>query len=238
LLVKGIRTPTESPWEWDDLAAEWLADRQFRVDTLPYEEAGSILRWWYEPGRVEALAYQIDRAAKRGPVVLIGHSYGCRLGLLAAVAAKSPPMELHLVSGAHSADSQASGLNEYLRRDPLARAYVYRGGADMVLKKLTPVSRVVRPLAKAVAFMGRVVTLGYSKPTWQDRVGYGDGGYPQPTSNYNLDPTVARRVWFRDRPTFHHSEFLDGDNLEGLLSLVTGVSGFPLTVDEVNAGAA
>lgn len=228
IVTNGINTKPEDV-SWVDEFAEWCHSRGIPCDKNEIDELGSILRWHREPDRVAALAKLMDR---RIPSVAVGHSYGARLSILAANAAARPPVELHLVSGAFVANSDKSGLNEYLRRDPEALAYIYRGGSDEILRRLTPASRVVVPLAKAVALLGRVVTLGYAKPTWQERVGYGDAGLIQPVANYAVDPAVAERVIFRDVAAFGHSDFLRGSADDAQSNLVA----FAHTVTQCDCG--
>lgn len=209
--TNGIATAPECPWAWTDEGENWFLDRGLRCVRNEIGEPGSILRWWWESGRVANLAWLFDRHA---PTVAIGHSYGARLSILAANEAKVPPKELHLVSGAFICDSNRSGLNAYLRRDPNAVAYIYRGGSDAVLR--------------GPARWSRILTLGV--------LGYGDGGYPQAVANYRIDPACSGRVVFRDVDRFGHSDFLSGagydaqSNLSMLLARIGGRADQPMMV--------
>ena len=235
LSMNGIRTPSED-YTWVDGSEDWGASQNppIRFVKEEYDERGTVARWVWEDDRADRLAAEMDRKA---PTVFVGHSYGCKLGLLAANIANVPPRELHLVSGAFPTDSTASGLNEYLIRNPTAKAFIYRGGADWVLSKVAPKTRFARWLARGAEAVVRGATLGWANPSFARKVGYDSGGAVQPVAAYGIEPSVARRVWFRDRPEFGHSDFLNSENLPGLLSLITGV-GERLGVIQINAGGA
>lgn len=200
LLCPGIRNQGEAIDAWDDRAFEWLDSRRLRARVFPLDESGSVFRWFYEGGRTDKIAQLMDDQPDPDDVVYVAHSYGCHLGLRAACKAKHPPRTMHLIAGAHYADSNHSMLNEYLRRRPDARVCMWRGGRDRALKRAAPLSRVFSA----------------------GMLGYGSGGRIQPVANYKLDPAVESRVWFFDRDEFGHSDFLTPENLGLTLGRIAG----------------
>lgn len=215
LIINGIRTNSED-WNFADSTIEILEDNGIRASAHEYDEVGTILRKLREGKRVAEIVTKLDRLAVRSPVCILAHSYGCHLALRASIACRVPPVELHLVAGAFDTDSDRSGLNEYLRLDPQARVYIYRAGCDN---------------AMWWASVSRKASFGL--------MGYGGGGtMGNAAADYSVDQSLARRVWFRDRSDFGHSDFLEGQNLPDLLTLAAGIPGVPLVVEETNAAEA
>lgn len=186
LFVNGILNRPGCHDEWTDRAATWVNTRtQDRAEKFEYF-CGALTRRLFINRHAADLAHLISQyAGKR--VVLVGHSNGCELICRALRMTGVAIDQVHLISGACSADFNRNGLNDLIETQMVKRVVVYVAGADLPM-------RLAIWSQKLLGWIG---------------LGYGSLGYKGPVK---LTPGAAMRVKQVAQPTFGHSTWFEPEH--------------------------